>query len=132
MIFSPPSTPVCGLAPMRRKVRGRSRAMNRAVAEVLEPRLLMTATPLYWDTASDAGLQGGDGTWSTTDTNWNTAADGSGTRVAWTNGDDAVFSDDVGGVVTISGGVTANSVTFNSSPYTISGSTLTLSGAATI
>ena len=84
------------------------------------------------DPAISVGLQGGDGIWSTTVANWNTAADGSGQRVAWTNGDDAIISAGNTGTITISGGVTANSVTFTNGGYTVNGSTLALTGTRAI
>ena len=34
----------------------------------------------------------GDGTWDLTATNWNATADGTGTPIAWTEGNDAVFA----------------------------------------
>ena len=114
-------------APAARRVRPTEGSFR---FDALEPRMLMSAT-LYYDTSASAGLQGGSGTWSTSATNWNTAADGSGSRVAWTNGDDAVFSAS-GGTVTISGGVTVSSITISATGYTVSSSTLTLSGSASI
>jgi hypothetical protein len=87
--------------------------------EYLEPRQLMTT--LYWDTSVTAGLQSGNGVWSTSVANWNTAADGSGSHVAWTNGADAVFSVSGTSAVTISSSVNANSVTFSGAGYSLSG-----------
>ena len=88
------------------------------------------ATTLTWDggplaSTIDDIVTPGAGTWTTGINNWD---DGVANllNAAWANGDDAVFSG-AAGIVTVSGGVTANSVTFNSG-YTITGSTLTLSG----
>lgn len=100
----------------------------------------LMATTFYWDTdgnvagnvaATGAGL-GGSGAWNTAAANWwDTAA-----LTTWLNSssDEAVFSGAyLPGVqtlnaVTLSGGITANRVSFNRSGYTLSGSTLTLAG----
>jgi autotransporter-associated beta strand protein len=69
---------------------------------------------------------GGSGTWDTTTANWWT-----GSNVTWptagTN-NDAVFAN-TAGTVTISGGVTANDLTFSTNGYTVTGGTLTLNGS---
>ena len=100
-----------------------------AALEPLEPRQLLTT--LYWDTSATAGLQGGSGTWAS-GTNWNTQADGNGSRVAWTNGADAVFSANGPGTITISSNVTANSMTFSGTGYVVTSGVLSLSGSAAI
>jgi autotransporter-associated beta strand protein len=82
----------------------------------------------YWDTSNTTGLQAGNGTWSTGTIDWNPLADGTGTRVVWTNGGDAVFQTSGTSTVTVSGTVTANSITFNGTGYTIAGTALTLTG----
>ena len=96
---------------------------------------LMFARPaaagtLYWDAGAAAGLQAGSGVWSPSGTNWNTAADGSGSRVAWTNGSDAVFSADGNSEVTISGSVTVGNLTFSGRGYRVDGTGLTLAGSS--
>jgi len=96
---------------------------------------LMAARPaaagtLYWDAGAGAGLQAGSGVWSTSGTNWNTAADGSGSRVAWTNGSDAVFSADGNSEVTVSGSVTVGNLTFSGRGYRVDGTGLTLAGSS--
>jgi fibronectin-binding autotransporter adhesin len=70
-------------------------------------------------------LLGGNGTWDTTTTNWNT-----GPQVAWPStgtANEAVF-EGTAGTVTISGGVTANKLTFNTGGYTVQSSTLSFNG----
>ena len=102
-----------------------------AALEPLEPRQLLTT--LYWDTSAAAGLQGGSGTWSTSDTCWNTdPAGGTDTLVGWTNDADAVFPDSGGGTITLASNIHANSVTFSGAGYVVSSGTLTLSGAAVV
>ncbi|MCC8362778.1 autotransporter-associated beta strand repeat-containing protein [Lysobacter sp. A6] len=85
------------------------------------------AQSLFWDgTDTNANANGGNGTWNTTTTNWDTAATG-GANVAWTNGLDAVFGS--GGTVTIAaGGVDAHNITLGGVSYSFSGGPLTLSG----
>lgn len=67
--------------------------------------------------------KGGAGTWDTTTANWTGAA----TR--WRNGinDSALFAGTSGIVTTVSG-LQANTVTFNTNGYRVSGSTFTLGG----
>ena len=43
-------------------------------------------TNYYWDTSATAAIQTGNGTWSTSDVNWNDASGGTGARTAWLNG----------------------------------------------
>jgi autotransporter-associated beta strand protein len=69
----------------------------------------------------DAGV---NSNWDTTTANWSGAV--------WTNNNDAVFGTTGSGTVNLGTGVTANSLTFNSTGYTISGGTLGLTGAADI
>lgn len=63
------------------------------------------AADITWDTSSDPDVQGGDGNWNSTETNWTT--DGGGTRVAWTNalfsGDTALFTTNFGRVLLTEG-----------------------------
>lgn len=89
------------------------------------------AASLYWD-GSSAGpdADGGDGSWNTAAANWDTAAT-AGAQALWTDGSDAVFGG-TGGVVTVSGTVTANSLTFNSQNYRITGGQVSLSNVPVI
>ena len=92
----------------------------------LTPRLLLAAA-LLPAAASSAATQTWDdpnsaNTWDTTTLNWDAGT------VAWTNGNDAIFGG-TGETVTLGAGITAGSLTFNSTGYTISSNTLTLSGA---
>lgn len=95
------------------------------------------AATLYWDGDADAtgnlvdGTSlGGAGTWDTTTLNW---WDGISADVAWPDSpaDSAVFSGS-GGLVTLGVPIQAGTVQFDSDGYTLSGSTLTLGGSATI
>ncbi|MCU0795626.1 MAG: autotransporter-associated beta strand repeat-containing protein [Akkermansiaceae bacterium] len=90
-------------------------------------------TTLYWDgndTTADAN--GGIGTWDAGITsNWDTAAT-AGASTTWpassSGDDDAVFGGTAGAVTIAAGGVTANSLTFGTAGYTLSGGNLTLDG----
>jgi autotransporter-associated beta strand protein len=61
--------------------------------------------------------------WDTTTANWTNPP-------IWTNGEDGVFEAQGVGTLIIAGGVTAHNLTFNATGYTITGSALTLNGAA--
>jgi autotransporter-associated beta strand protein len=62
--------------------------------------------------------------WNTTDLNWDAG-------VAWTQANNAIFGG-VGETVTLTEGIAAGGLTFNSSGHTISGNTLTLAAGAAI
>ena len=98
---------------------------------VVTVHLAVTKT---WDAnTGTAGAQDGNGTWRLAGTNWWT---GSANEVLYRN-DSAIFG--AGGTgaytVTLTDGITANDLTFNSGAYTITnsaGQTLTLSGSPSI
>jgi autotransporter-associated beta strand protein len=71
-----------------------------------------------WNNAST------DGYWNTSSANWTSPA-------TWQSGN-AAFGSTGAGTVTISTGVSANSLTFNAAGYTITGGNLTLTGSADI
>jgi len=106
------------------KMGGGKSAFGPAVIEACESRMMLAASTLYWDAPN---LQAGSATWSTTAANWNTQPDGSGSVVPWTNGDDAVICTGGNATITVSGNVTADSITFGAVGYTIAGSAITLS-----
>ncbi len=91
----------------------------------------------YWD--ADGGTSaatGGSGTWNTTTTNrtWRgeqASTPGEGLPTYWVSSpyDDAVFAG-TAGTVTISGPVTANDLSFQTSGYVVTGTALTLAGSA--
>ncbi len=84
-------------------------------------------TPQYWDgthTTATGSIAGGSGTWNATPTNW-TSSDG--TANAHWQGGTALFSGP-GGTVTLGGPISAQALFFNSTGYTLTGSTLTLAG----
>ena len=91
------------------------------------------AVTYYWDgTSTTANADGGAGPWNTTTNNWNDAATG-GAAATWpSTGTDnkAVFGGVAGTVTIIAGGVTANSLEFNTANYTVAGGPLTLNGTA--
>ncbi len=78
---------------------------------------------LSWDPgATGSGSNGGSGTWSTGSW-WNGSVDG-----PWVGGTDAAFSGGATPTVSLGGPITANNLFFNSTGYSITGSTLTLTG----
>jgi hypothetical protein len=93
------------------------------------------AGTLHWDTdgstagnnASTGADLGGSGIWSAADAHWwDTSL---GTPQAWINGSDAVFWG-TAGAITVST-VSANSLAFKTTGYSIGSGTLTMIGAAT-
>lgn len=91
------------------------------------------AASLYWDGASSGpDADGGLGTWSTaaSPANWDSAAT-AGSDVPWTDGSEAVFGG-TGDVVTVSGTVSASSLTFDSPSYRLTGGQVTLTGSPVI
>ncbi len=89
------------------------------------------AASLEWD-GSDVltpGAQGGSGTWdmSATADWWDAATSADLVWPASGTGNDAIFGGAAGGAVSVSG-VTANDITFNTTGYTLAGTTLTLNG----
>ena len=77
--------------------------------------------------AATYNWNGGTADWDTSTANWNGAGTiwpGSGTD------NDAVFGGSVG-TITLTTGVAANDITFNTTGYLIQGNTLTLNGGAT-
>ena len=93
------------------------------------------AAVLYWDpdgstagnNASTGANLGGSGIWSTANTNWWDT--GLGTPQVWTDGSDAVFWG-IAGAVTAST-VSANSLAFKTTGYSINSGTVTMLGSAT-
>jgi fibronectin-binding autotransporter adhesin len=93
---------------------------------------LVQAGTLYWDTdgstaannASTGANLGGSGMWSTANANWwDTSL---GTPQTWTQGSDAVFWGTAGAVT--GSAVSANSLTFKSTGYSVTAGTLTMTG----
>ena len=88
---------------------------------------------MYWDNdgvaagsyvATGAGM-GGSGTWNTSSLKWYNGS----AEVAWVDGNDAVFWG-TAGTVTLAAGQTVNSLTFKTSGYLLTASTLTLAGSS--
>jgi autotransporter-associated beta strand protein len=92
------------------------------------------AAILYWDTdgsttgnnASTGANLGGSGTWSTANANWWDT--GLGTLQVWTDGSDAVFWGSAGAISAST--ISANSLAFKTTGYSLNSGTLTLIGAA--
>jgi fibronectin-binding autotransporter adhesin len=106
-------------------------AISASALFVIAASDLANAADYTWDTVAGDGaaITAGNGTWSTTGTNWNNA----GTNVAWsqlatgTASHNAIFAGTDGTrTVTLSGTTNAQSVAFNNSGYTLSSGTLTL------
>ncbi len=119
---------------------GSCRNAVRAAAAVTSALLAVSefdgparAGTLYWDTdgstagnnASSGANLGGSGIWSSANANWwDTSL---GTLQAWTDGSDAVFWGAAGTVTAAT--VSANSLTFKTTGYSVSSGTLTMIGA---
>ena len=82
------------------------------------------AVTLYWNAPA-----GGTGAWDVTNMTWLTLTTGPVDTI-WSNAanNDAVFEDTAGTVTIDAGGITAQSLTFNTAGYVIDGGTLTLAG----
>ncbi|MEI6647472.1 MAG: autotransporter-associated beta strand repeat-containing protein [bacterium] len=89
----------------------------------------LTAGTLTWDNDSTtSGIQDGDGTWDTTNTNW---WDGV-SNTNWVSSSSVVIgSSGTGGTITLSGTHTVSNMTFGSA-YTLTNGTITLAAANTI
>ncbi len=90
------------------------------------------ATDFFWDGAdTTANADGGTGNWDAGVTaNWDSLAS-AGSSVIWplsSSGNDDAFFGGSAGTVTLSGGVTANSLTFSTAGYSLAGASLTLDG----
>src|SRR6476646_6671638 len=112
----------------RRNRKSRINGILRAAA-VSVPALLVCsgtmsamAADLSWDPAGTGPVvSGGSGTWdSTSNFWWNGTSD-----TAWTDGNAAVFAG-TAGTVTLAGPVSATGLTFSTTGYTLTGSTITL------
>jgi fibronectin-binding autotransporter adhesin len=110
------------------------RALAVSIATILLSVAPSARSVTYtWDAdAVLAGIQDGDGTWNTTNTNWFSG----GSNVPWANDalSDAVFggTSGTGGTLNLSTDITAGSLSFNTTGYTLAGSPLNLAGASTI
>jgi|UPI000486C03B autotransporter-associated beta strand protein len=89
------------------------------------------AASYFWDgTSTTADANGGNGTWDTTTTNWDTLAS-AGADIAWPSSgtdNDAVFGGTAGTVTVDAGGVIANDITFNTANYILQGGKISLNG----
>jgi len=96
---------------------------------------LGSTASIYWDANGSTAGDGGAGTWdTTTNDRFKNAAAGT-TFFRWVNSSTdndhtAVFGG-TAGTVTVSGGVTASGLQFATTGYTLTASTITLSGAST-
>jgi fibronectin-binding autotransporter adhesin len=93
------------------------------------------ADTLYWDPGlTDSNSGGGSGTWDASTPNWFDS--NNSVEVIWNNSgqsgspNDAVFGGSTGGTVTLSTDMTANTLTFNTTGYTLTSGTLALSGGS--
>jgi autotransporter-associated beta strand protein len=109
-------------------------------AQTVRPGPLSSPTiPLYWDTSgTTAGLQAGNGNWSTmgggVNVRWSTTSAGTA-LVNWTNADSAFFETSGTSLVTVNNvGMTVDSMTFDGTGYTIGpgGGALSLVGTGNI
>ncbi len=88
----------------------------------------VASSTLYWDPnhqASGTG-SGGSGTWDTTTANWfNGSAD-----VVWNSSATADFGGSGGTVTVAAGGITARTIAFGATGYSLAGDTITVSGGS--
>lgn len=116
-------------------MRAPSRTSLRAL--LLSAALLGSAAAkgasLYWDGASTgADADGGSGTWNTSSANWLDAAT-AGNPAIWSNANpDSAFFGGLAGTVTLGEAVTTSGLTFATTGYTVTGSTLTFASGATV
>lgn len=104
----------------------------RTLAAFITLGLHAPAATLYWDgTDLTADADGGNGTWDSSTTNWDSLAT-AGSSIAWPapggTDDDAVFGGSSGTVSIAAAGVNANDLTFSTAGYTLTGGGLTLNG----
>jgi fibronectin-binding autotransporter adhesin len=96
------------------------------VASVLS--VTTRADTLYWDHYNNTGL-GASGDW-VSNNRWNSNAAGTNAgRTNWFDGSDAIFSG-VSGIVNVNSSVLVNSITFESSGYSITGSSAVTLGSS--
>ena len=79
----------------------------------------------FWDTSTAAGLQDGDGAWSTADANWSASTFGSDPLKMWESGATARFTASGTSVVSVAT-VTAHAMIVDGSGYSFTGGPLTL------
>jgi fibronectin-binding autotransporter adhesin len=93
-----------------------------------------TPTAAYWDTSTTSGLQAGSGTWSASATSWSPLAGGGNPLLGWYSSGsslDVYFNASGTSTVTLGSSISAKTLTFNGTGYTVAGSgssTLTLTG----
>lgn len=78
--------------------------------------------PQYWDTDSSAGIQGGNGVWSSSDSNWTTNRRVASAPAPWGSGNFAYFvnpSNGAASTVTLSSSLNVGFVTLAGQPYTL-------------
>jgi autotransporter-associated beta strand protein len=98
--------------------------LTNVFALIIAATATLDAATYTWNGSSTGGATGTSNNWDTTSANW------TGTATIWPasgSDNDAVFAG-TAGTVTISSGVTANDIAFNTNSYTVSGGTLTLNG----
>ncbi|MEK7951776.1 autotransporter-associated beta strand repeat-containing protein [Luteolibacter soli] len=108
-------------------------SFSRVCLYVISSVVPLEAASLHWDgTSTGVDADGGVGTWSTaaSPANWDTAASG-GVDTAWSADSEAVFGG-TGGVVTVSGTVSASSLVFTAQGYFLTGGNVSLTGAPVI
>jgi fibronectin-binding autotransporter adhesin len=91
---------------------------------------LTSAAPRYWDVNGTGVSLGGTGTWDTSSAFWSGNNDGvSGPYLPWSNVafDDSFFAG-TAGVVTLGVPINVQNLTFQTTGYTLNGSTLSLGG----
>src|SRR4051812_12760052 len=109
------------------RTKNRKAALALAVASAVMAQKLQAAS-LNWDANGVTPVNGGSGTWDTSNPRW----ENGGVYSNWNNGtpDDANFGA-TAGTVTLGTAITAGSMSFTANPYVIdlNGNNLTVNGA---
>src|SRR5688500_14955914 len=92
----------------------RRRILAGSIAAFVASAAIASAADQTWLNA------GPTNNWNIADLNWNG-------NVAWTQGNSAIFGD-TGETITLTTGITADDLTFNSTGFVIASNTLTLTG----
>ena len=104
--------------------------MKRLIAVVAVASTMILAAGTVQAASKFFSCGVGTNTWDTVSNFWGTTSGGPYSN-KWVANDDATF-EGTGGAVSLSGGQTANSVTFNAAGYVISNGTLTLAAPAAV
>ena len=98
--------------------------MNDPCAFAVRGEIAGAGSARYWDTDRAAGLQSGDGTWSSSTPSWSDAPAGSAPLLAWSPGGTANFAAAGPAVITVDGTVVASGLALDGADHTFSNGTI--------